>query len=631
MNGLRVLWCTLLHALATRVVFLLAALCALPVWAAPLTIRVSDLPEDAAAPLVTLVSKHLSPELPAKASPEAVSALRLRLEDELPPLLATEGYFSATFQLLPVLAGDPAVLTLRAGPRTRISVVTLNVSGLPETPEGEARLTALRQSWHLPAGQPFRQADWDSAKTDLLRQLLSDGYPAAAQEGSYADIDPATASAQLFLHYRSGPLYRFGPLQYLGLERYSPELLARHNTTVIPGEVYRSDRLLALQSTLQNLPYFSSVLVQVPLDENNDGNDSEETDPAHPREKTVPVQIRVRERSPHRAAFGVGISSNTGARVEASLRSNDFLHQAWQLESAVRLEQLKQSAFADIYLPLHSLNVRDSVGVVGERSEIEGLSINRVGLGVMRTQQRGPVEMRLGTNWQTEWHQADGLTSKTQKALAFTAGWRWRQAGSWFGQRNTVLSGYDAGDEGMAAQFQIGGGSKSLWSDQDFLRLYGRYQQSLALGRRDTLMFRWEGGSVLAHSRDGIPQDFLFRAGGSNSVRGYAYQSLGVREGRAIVGGRYLTTMSAEFTHWFLPPAETIQPMTNGKPRQSIWGMAVFADAGQAGDNWSAMMLQKSWGIGARWRTVAGPLAVDLAWGEADKTPHLHFSLAIPF
>ena len=65
-----------------------------------------------------------------------------------------------------------------------------------------------------------------------------------------------------------------------------------------------------------------------------------------------------------------------------------------------------------------------------------------------------------------------------------------------------------------------------------------------------------------------MPSTFLFRAGGDQSVRGYGYQELGVQEGDAIVGGRYLLTGSAEYQYWFKPP----------------WGVAVFVDAGNAAD-----------------------------------------------
>ena len=136
------------------------------------------------------------------------------------------------------------------------------------------------------------------------------------------------------------------------------------------------------------------------------------------------------------------------------------------------------------------------------------------------------------------------------------------------------------------------------------------------LFRSASTLLRGELGMTVAPSREGIPQDFLFRAGGSNSVRGYAYQSLGVKEGTAIVGGRYLATMSAEYTYWLDPK----------------WGVATFVDAGQAADDRRGLRdLSVGYGLGARWRSPAGPLAVDVARGHDDGKVRLHFSLAIPF
>ena len=141
------------------------------------------------------------------------------------------------------------------------------------------------------------------------------------------------------------------------------------------------------------------------------------------------------------------------------------------------------------------------------------------------------------------------------------------------------------------------------------------YTHLIPLGASDALLFRGELGVTFAPSAQGIPQDFLFRAGGSNSVRGYAYQSLGVKQGEATVGGRYLATISGEYTHWINP----------------TWGAAVFVDAGNAVDDRQAIDLAVGYGVGARWRSPAGPLGIDLAYGQREGKLRLDFSLAIPF
>jgi translocation and assembly module TamA len=139
-----------------------------------------------------------------------------------------------------------------------------------------------------------------------------------------------------------------------------------------------------------------------------------------------------------------------------------------------------------------------------------------------------------------------------------------------------------------------------------------RYQP---VGQRDSLILRAEGGITLAESRQGIPQDFLFRAGGAQSVRGYAYRSLGVEEGDATVGGRYLATLSAEYVHWL----------------DQQWGVAGFVDAGNAADDRLTFRLLPGYGAGARWRSPAGPLAVDLAYGQEERKLRLHLSIAVAF
>ena len=103
--------------------------------------------------------------------------------------------------------------------------------------------------------------------------------------------------------------------------------------------------------------------------------------------------------------------------------------------------------------------------------------------------------------------------------------------------------------------------------------------------------------------------------GGTGSVRGYAYQSLGIKEGNATVGGRFLGVVSAEATHWL----------------NESWGIAAFVDAGDAVDQLEDVRLAVGYGLGARWRSPAGPIGVDLAYGQRTSRVELHFSLAIPF
>ncbi len=557
----------------------LALACSCP-WAQAAAPRI-----DAPAPLEALLQRHLQLETPRDEAER--QALQTRLAREGRQLLATEGYFDPGLELEGENLED---LVLRVGPgsRARIREIRIHIDGLvPET-----RRQELLEAWPLKPGLPFRQADWTQAKEQLLQALLERDYPAARITHSQAEVDADSGQVVLEVTAHSGPAYRFGELKLDGLLRYKPDLVERYNTQVEPGDPYEEGRLQTLQTRLENTPYFNSVSVRI---------DPDAAEPGPDGSLTAPVRIRLRERQPHQLGLGAGLSSNTGARVEMNYRSADLFRKAWQLNSGIRLEQLKQSAYADIFLPPTRDQSQYAFGVLFERSDIQNLKLQTQSLGISRTRQQGSVDLSLNLGYIEEKQTPQDMESRHTRALTFNSIWTWQP---FRGQIERV--------EGYSSQVQLGGSIKPV-SDQNFVRLYGKHQHSLALGSRNTLSLRAEGGIILAPSRQGIPQNFLFRAGGTQSVRGYSYQSLGVQEGQAVLGGRYLTTLSAELTHWLA---------------DSPWGIAAFVDAGNAGDDKKTFKLKTGYGLGARWKSPAGPLGVDIAYGDSW---HLHFALALPF
>jgi len=75
-----------------------------------------------------------------------------------------------------------------------------------------------------------------------------------------------------------------------------------------------------------------------------------------------------------------------------------------------------------------------------------------------------------------------------------------------------------------------------------------------------------------------------------------------------------MATGSAEYTHWF-----------------GNWGVALFSDAGGAADVAPDLRMSLGYGIGARWRSPVGPLALDLARGKGQPDLRVHFSIAVAF
>jgi translocation and assembly module TamA len=164
------------------------------------------------------------------------------------------------------------------------------------------------------------------------------------------------------------------------------------------------------------------------------------------------------------------------------------------------------------------------------------------------------------------------------------------------------------------ANVQLGYGIPGVSTEQ-FGRTIGRIVGWWPLTRDNQLVARLDAGAVIAQSRVGIPSNFLFRTGGDTTIRGYAFESIGVQQADAVVGGRYYWVGSIEAVHWI----------------NQTWGVAAFVDAGNAKDKLSELTPEYGYGIGARLRTPIGPFRLDVAYGAQAKSVRLHFSVGLTF
>ncbi len=526
------------------------------------------------------------------AGDDAQLVLTRRAGNAAAALLATEGYFAPRIEVRRT-EGDAAglVVDVDPGPRTTVATVLIEFAGdlAGDGAERAARRERLRGEWTLKAGAIIRSADWTAAKAALLASVAAVDHAGARLADSRAEIEPAAATARLKVVIDAGPAYRFGALAVEGLKRYDAALV-QGLAPFAAGDAYRRDALLNFQTILQNTPWFHSVMV--------------EADPAAASGDAVPVRVVLGEAPSRRVGFGLGYGTNSGARGELNYRNHDFLGRAWDLNSGLRIEQKRQTLFADLGLLPDALGYRLGFGGSLESSDIEGLASTRQVLAATRSRVKGAIETRLSLEWQRETLRPDGAAVETDTAL--TLDWRWIRR---------AVDDPLRPRQGNVIDFRLGGASKRLLSERDFVRTHLRLQQWWPLGERDSLALRGEIGFTAAASRAGVPQDYLFRSGGAQTVRGHAYQSLGVREGDAVVGGRTLLGGSLEYTHWFGGP----------------WGAALFVDAGDAADRWRDLRLAAAVGAGLRWQSPVGPLALDLARGSRSGRWYPHFALMVAF
>ena len=167
--------------------------------------------------------------------------------------------------------------------------------------------------------------------------------------------------------------------------------------------------------------------------------------------------------------------------------------------------------------------------------------------------------------------------------------------------------------------------SREGWgSDRDFFQAYLSSRWHFLAGDRWKFLLRGEVGYSDAEVRETtviiedalvdlsvtqLPNLYRFKAGGSNSVRGYSFESLSNNN----IGSNNVITASVE--------AE-MKLFEN-------WSLAAFVDVGNAFNDWSEVDVKTGWGLGVRWYTIAGAIRVDFAQGLdlADDPWRIHFTI----
>ena len=525
-----------------------------------------------------------------------MSAERLRrLADdavrEAREVAATEGYFSPRVELAIDESQSPwrVKLTLEPGERTHVSEVEIRFSG-PAAQDEEARalFKRVRDGWRLRRGQPFRQADWDAAKREAARELAGWRYAAARVADSRATIDPDTRQARLVVELASGPAFRFGPVRVIGLRRYA-DAVAENLSPIRPGATYDRDQVLAYQRRLLETGYFASV--QADLD-------------THPLlADEAPLRLSVIEASSQNVEAGVGYNTDAGLRAELRYSNQDVFDSAWRFKSGLRLDQKVQQLDMNLDSPPQPDARWNSIFSRARQTDIQNETTRELALGVSHNLYDGLDPIAYIVSGHLEEQRVAGDVTDNRHALYFGFRRSFRRTDDLVMPR-----------AGYLGTVEIGGAPPEL-ATRPFFRAIAGASLLIPVGRNGDLTLRGQAGSVIAETREGIPTAFLFRTGGDQTVRGYAFESLGVRQGDAIVGGRRLAVGSVEYTHWI----------------GESWGIAVFADAGNAWDAGLKFEPAVGYGAGARFRTPIGPIRADLAYGEKTEEFRLHFSVGYTF
>lgn len=517
---------------------------------------------------------------------DRVRQLNRHASDEIATALEPFGYYNPVVQQIVRQDGKTwiAHYAIAPGPAVRVKHVDLAVSG--EGADAPTFQEAVAQ-FPLHEGDTLYHLPYEAWKLALLTTASDSGYLEAAFDTSAIMVDRENAVADILIRVTTGPRFRFGPVSFSPTPLDSSFLATR--VPFREGQPYQQQKLLQLQSNLGEDPYFNAVEV-IPLPDSAVGRE-------------VPIQVNLALLKPQAFELGAGYGTDNGPRGRASATFRRLNAKGHHAQVEVIGSTNEQSIATKYMIPAFG----NPTGVL---TLLAGYALLNPTTSRSTTWLIGPRLSRRRLGWRETLHLAFqrenfavGVDSGIAKMVLAGAAWERTRANDRTFPTN-----------GLRVRVRAQGASKSLASNVSFLQLAANAKVIRGLAPRFRVLARADIGRDITSQFRSLPPTMRFFAGGDQSVRGFQYLSLGIRDSLgSVVGGPTLLTGSIEADYRFL----------------GRFAVAVFTDAGNAMSGFRLSDVEQGAGVGVRWLSPIGLIRVDGAWAVSRPgTPfRIHFSL----
>lgn len=504
------------------------------------------------------------------------------------------GYYDGRISVT-VEEGGPGTYRLRVrverGETVRVAEVTLVVNGPGAE---EAQLRALAAAFPLKKGGVLLQQKYEEAKGALLARAQEMGYLDADFSVHEIRIAKATATASIRLELQTGSRYFFDGVRIEGAADY-PDRFLRRYLAFKSGEPFRYSLLGETQFNFTNSERFREVTVT--------------PEKGEALAYQVPVLVQLKSAPSKSLRQGIGYGTDTGARFGVRYRDLNMLQRGHEFYSNLYIAERLQGIAAGYILP-DAVDIRSST-VLQLNLQQEDVSTYTSRLAVLELDRNRSFGKReLGTAYiklQREDYTVGVQDSSSRLVLPGL-----RLSGDHYDNPTRPIHGF-------RYAFDLRGTHQLLGSDTELLQLISEGSWLLPLPWRLSLQTRAKAAlTLLSDPLSDLPPSLRFFAGGDQSVRGYAYQSLGPTDATGqVVGGKHLLTGSVELERALF----------------SDWGVSVFYDAGNAFDSFTAVRLFEGAGVGVHYYTRVGALNLSVARqiGVDDPGYRLHFTVGFEF
>ena len=459
-------------------------------------------------------------------------------------------------------------IDIKLGDRIKLAKINIRING---EAGNDPDFSELLSTVPLKSGDYLSHQDYDQIKAGITKLALARGYFDGKWVQSEVRVSIKKNSADVDLIFDSKQRYVFG--DSVLSNQTKAETVVTELATFQLGQAYESHLVAEYSLALFNSRYFHSASVVPDINARKDGK--------------VPIVITVINHPSNTYELGVGYLSDVGFRGTLGWKKPWINNRGDSVSAEFEYSTVQQEFTFNYDIPIEDPITNIAKIQFGyQRKDNEDTESK---LFTLQLQRQFELESKWLRTWFVKFEQED-FTQASQVGSSIMV-----LPGVSFA-RTKQRGGVDPywGNQQLFS-FEV---ASRYWSaDINMAKVQSRTKYLRSLDRTHFFTTRLDLGAIYVDEIESVPASMRFFAGGSQSIRGYQYETVTpVDATDAYIGGRYLTAGSFEYGYQF---AEK-------------WRIGLFVDAGTSTNDFSEPV-SIGVGTGIRWMTPIGPVKVDFA------------------
>ena len=411
------------------------------------------------------------------------------------------GYFkaNATCHLTKTSSAWLSEIHVNLGPALPVTTVDVQFEG---SGSHETFFWAWKKKFLELQGKTLHTKKYETEKSELYSLATEYGYFDAKLVKSEIKINLDAYQAHIVILFNTGARYRFGETTF-STTPFHQKFLMRY-LTYKTGDYYDAKQLENMQEDLASSDYFSQAIVK-PVFKKAKNN-------------VMPIHVALITRKKAQYSTGLGYGTDTGARAIAGIDIHHMGSSPNRFNANMRASQENSSIVAKYMIP-GSNPARDLFTIGTGASNITqstGTAKNFKFAGIY-TMSFGKWKNSISLGYLKERYNIINLPFTSTELVYPT-----------FQSEYVNMDDKLLPTRGVSLAFQLSGAEKQLLSETNFFQITALFKSLYTIKETHTrLLFRTQLGHTVINNLVNLPLSLQLFAGGSRSIRGYSYNSIG--------------------------------------------------------------------------------------------------------